>query len=117
MKKVTTHEEYLVLVQFRSDADDNRWNNAKMWWPGVKNLHDRYCGTEEEAQAVLANAYKVWNGKKHYDAEGKRYTPQDLGGGLGATLVHTKESDHDLEIVRHRIKKRLVTDWELVEGV
>ena len=73
------------------------------------------CKTEEEAQAVLANAYKKWNSKKVYNADGKRSELVDSINGIGVSLVSDKDMDHRMEIIAHKIRKRIVTEWETVE--
>ena len=112
MMNQNTHEEWIVLVQQRCE---DRWLNARMWYPGVKSLTDRFCKTEEEAQAVLANAYKKWNGKKVYNADGKRSELVDSVNGIGVSLVSDREQDHRMEIIAHKIRKRIVTEWETIE--
>ena len=106
-----THEEWLVLVQQRWDAKEGRWRNARMWYPGRKDVNDRYCESEEEAKAVLANAFRKWNGTKRYDENGKRVQRVDEW----TSVVSDRETDAGMEIVKHKIKKRIVTDWETVE--
>ena len=115
--KKNTHEEWIVLVQMRCQEKENKWWNARMWYPWVTNANDRYCKTRQEAFNVLDHAYKKWNGSRVYDINGKRHEQMDIGGGFGATLVSDKKMDHDMEIVRHKIRKRIVTDWETVEGI
>lgn len=108
---MNTHEEWVVLVQQRYNVDENRWMNARMWYPGVNSISDRYCKTEQEAKAVLANAYRKWNGLKHYGADGKRVERVDEW----SCIVCDKNTDANMEIVKHKIRKRIVTDWETVE--
>lgn len=108
---MNTHEEWIVLVQQRCSLEEGRWTNAKMWYPGVKSLNDRYCKSEQEARAVLANAFRKWNGAKQYDADGKRREQMDI-----VTLVSDREMDERMEIVHHMIRKRIVTDWETTES-
>lgn len=115
--KKDTHEEWIVLVQMRCDEQEDRWLNARMWYPGVTKFNDRYSKTEQEARNVLDFAYKKWNGKKFYDADGKRRELVDSCGGLGVELVCDSATDHRMEIVRHKIRKRIVTDWETVDGI
>ena len=108
-----THEEWIVVVKQRFD---DRWRNARMWYPEAKSINDRYCKTEEEAQKVLANAYKLWNGEKAYNVDGTRSEVTSVIEGLGSiSFISDKKIDHDMEIVAHKIKKRIVTDWETVE--
>ena len=115
MSSKKTHEEWIVLVRQRCDAD--RWMNARMWYPGVKSINDRYCGTEEEAQKVLANAYRKWNGVKVYNADGKRSELVDCINGIGVSLVSDKKQDYRMQIIAHKIRKRVVTEWETIEEV
>lgn len=103
------HEEWLVQVQKRFSGD--KWWNAKSWYPGTK-LGDRYCATEAEAKMVLNHALRVWNGKKQYGADGKRYERQDEF----VTVACDRRTDRDQEIVKWRIRKRIVTDWEMVDN-
>ena len=108
-----THEEWIVVVKQRND---DSWRNARFWYPEAKSINDRYCKTEEEAQKVLANAYKLWNGEKAYNADGKRSEVVSVIEGLGSISVESdRKLDHDMEIVAHKIRKRIVTDWETVE--
>ena len=111
--KQEMHEEYLVQVMHRYSVKEGHWSNAIRYMPDNK-INQRYAESEEQAKAVLDNAYKKWNGQKVYDANGERRTTQ-AAGMIGVGVVHTKETDKDLEIVKHRIRKRLVSDWELVE--
>ena len=82
---------------------------------GVNSLRDRYCKTEAEAKAVLNHAYKMWNGAKKYNEKGERYETSEAAPGIGVSLVCTKETDKEQEIVGHIIRKRIVTEWETVE--
>lgn len=109
---MNTHEEWIVLVQQRCE---DRWLNARMWYPGVKSINDRFCKTEEEAHKVLENAYRKWNGKKVYNVDGKRSELVDSINGIGVSLVSDREQDHRMEIVAHKIRKRIVTEWETIE--
>lgn len=112
MKK-EMHEEYLVQIMIRYEEKDGRWTNAVRYDPNSK-AGQRYVKTEAEAKAVLDRAYQMRNGAKVYDSNGERITTHSAGM-IGVNMVHTKESDKAHEIVKHRIRKRLVTDWELVE--
>lgn len=111
MEKHKTHEEWLVLVKQRFD---DCWTNAKMWYPGTR-MRDRYCATEAEAHRVLNYAYKKWNGKKIYDDDGKRREESNAGGSIRITVVCNRDTDHDMEIIAHVIRKRIVTEWETTE--
>lgn len=114
-----THEEYYVGVMKRFEYERNglkaQYYNARMWYPGVTRINDRYCKTEEEAKAVLNYAYKMWNGVKKYNENGERYETSEAAPGIGVSLVCTKETDRDQEIIGHVIRKRTVTEWETVE--
>lgn len=110
-----THEEWLVLVKqnFRKDSK-KPWYCAKLWYPSCKGLNDFYCSSEKEARKVLDHAYELWNGTKVYDSNGKRYETSPAGY-LSVSVEHTKETDKDLMIVEHQIRKRIVSNWEIVE--
>lgn len=112
---VNTHEEWMVAVKQNCDVrrGEDRWWNAVMWYPKSKS-GQRYVRTEEEARSVLNYAYERWNGEKIYNEKGERYETS-YDGGIGITLVSTKETDEDMRIVKHKIKKRIVTEWEVVE--
>ena len=112
-----THEEYFVGVLKKYDADkgETRFYNARAWYPGVNSITDRYCKTLEEAKRVLAHAYKLWNGVKLYNEKGERYETTEAAPGIGVSLVCTKETDEDHRIVKHIIRRRVVTEWEVVE--
>lgn len=116
------HEEWYVGVLKRFNQEEYEktgkrpvYYNARMWYPGVNSLQDRYCKTEEEAHRVLNHAYKKWNGMKLYNEKGERYETSEAAPGIGVSLVCTKETDRDHEIVGHVIRKRIVSDWETVE--
>lgn len=106
-----THEEWLVQVKQKWEPD--KWRNAIGWWDGSKGLGHRYVKTESEAREVLANAYQLWNSEQIYDMNDERITTETVGM-IGISMVHTKKSDEDLMIIEHRIRKRIVTDWETV---
>ena len=109
------HEEYPVQIMIRYEEKDGRWTNAVRYDPIYNSkAGQRYVKTEAEAKAVLDRAYQMRNGKKFYNENGERITTQSAGM-IGVSMVHTKESDKAHEIVKHRIRKRLVTDWEIVE--
>lgn len=112
--KKKTHDEYYIGVEKRFDK--GRLWNAMMWHPRYQNrkLSERYASTLEEAKEVLNYAYKLWNGKKVYDSNGKRYETH-TAGMIGISVEHDVKSDRDQEIVRHVIKKRTVTEWEVVD--
>jgi hypothetical protein len=107
------HEQYHVQIMHRHDEKEGRWLNAIADYYPHKPFQ-KYVATLEEAKKVLDCAYEYWNGHKVYDSNGERRTTQ-AAGMIGVSMVHTKETDKDLEIVKHRIRKRMVTDWELVE--
>ena len=115
MEKARTHEEWFVGVRqkYWDEKGEKSWSNANLWMPNAK-LGDRYVGSETQARQVLNNAYTIWNGEKFYNEKGERYETQKAGS-LGVTLVSTKETDEDMRIVKHIIRKRTVTDWETVE--
>ena len=106
---------YVAVMQNRDEKEGNgRYYNVCMWdrnrKPGA-----RYYKTREDAQKALDNAYKILNGKKQYDANGRREELVDCVNGLGISLVADKRIDDDLRIVKHIIQKRMVTDWETIE--
>lgn len=109
--KEKMHEQYYVGVYQRYSPD--KVYNAIRYYPG-NTMSQRYVKTLEEAKKVLNNAYKIWNKEKIYDENGKRYEMQKCGC-IGISIESTKETDHGLEIIKHVIKKRLVTDWEVIE--
>lgn len=113
MAKAKTHEEWMVGVKQKFDEDKDGWTNAVMWYP-TKKKWQRFVRTEEEAKKVLNYAYELWNGEKVYNEKGERYETS-YAGCIGITTVSTKKTDEDMRIVKHIIKKRVVTDWELVE--
>ena len=109
-------EEWIVMVVQNWDKDDpHPWRNAKMWYPGVQSLSDRYCSTEAEARNVLEYALKKWNGKKQYGKDGKRYETTEAAPGICVTVVIDPQTDDDMQIIKYMIRKRIVTDWETVE--
>ena len=115
--KQKTHEEWYVGALQKYQQDDPEWKdryyNALLWYPGTR-LGMRYVRTEEKAKQVLDYAYKLWNGEKFYNENGERYETQ-RAGYLGVATVSTKEDDERMRIVKHIIKKRTVTEWEIVE--
>lgn len=115
MEKQRTHEEYFIGIRHRDNCEELKarkaWQNAMNYYPGHKST---FAKTEQEARDVLAYAYKLWNGEKAYDAEGKRYETSAVGP-FGVTMVSDKKIDDDLRIVEHVIRKRIVTDWEVIE--
>ena len=115
MSKQKTHEEWFVgvRVQYRVESGDNAYLNAYCWYPGYKP-GDRYVRTEDEARRVLDYAYRLRNGERFYDADGKRYE-HHAAGTLGIGVECTRETDAALKIVGHIIKKRIVTEWEVVD--
>lgn len=112
---MSKHEEWFVGVQQKCfyERGEQSWYNAMSWYPDHK-AGQRYARTQEEAEKVLDNAYKLWNGEHVYNEKGERYETHEAGM-LGITTVSTKKSDDDMRIVKHIIKKRIVTDWETVE--
>ena len=110
-----THEEWFVGVQqkYWYEKGEHKWTNAVMWYPEHKR-GQRYVRTKEEAEKVLDNAYKLWNGEHIYNEKGERYETHEAGM-IGVTTVNTRESDDDLRIVKHIIQKRIVTEWETIE--
>ena len=112
--KKKTHDEYYIGVEKRFDK--GHWWNAMMFHPRYQNrkLSERYANTLEEAQEILDYAYKLCNGKKTYNSKGERYETH-TAGMIGISVVHDARSDHDQEIVGHVIKKRTVTEWEVVD--
>ena len=111
-----THEEWFVGVQQKCflERDETKWSNAAMWCESI-GLSKRYASSEEEAMKVLNHALELWNGVKIYDSDGKRRECYDVGGGIGVAIVSTEKQDDDMRIVRYIIKKREVTDWEVID--
>ncbi len=109
-----THEQYLVKVLQRWQADKQQWSNALFWYPASKP-GQRFVTSQEEAEKVLDHALRLWNGKKQYNAKGERIETTEIGkSGLGVDLACTKGTDYDMEIINHQILKRTVTEWEEV---
>lgn len=117
MKKAKTHEEWFVgfRQQYEEEKGKKNWRIAKHYYPGVTSAHDQYCRTEEEARKVLDCVYKKFNGVHVYNAKGERYETSEAAPGIGVSVVMTKEDDRAFRIVKHIIRKRTVTDWEVVE--
>ena len=111
MSKVKTHEQWEVAVQKKCFG--NEWCNAVMWYSKAK-AGQRYVKTEAEAREVLNEAYELWNGKKFYNENGERYETQQVGL-IGISTVHTRKTDEEHMITKHRLRKRIVTEWEIVE--
>lgn len=111
-----THEEWFVGVRFKYEADEmkeeGKWKNAIMWYPPLEGK--RYASTKEEAHRILDYVYRMWNGEKAYNEKGERYETNSCGG-IGITTVSTKKTDDNLRIVSHILRKRRVTDWEVIE--
>ena len=111
-----THEQYLVgvLQKYKAENGKEHYMNAAIW---DKNARpgQRYYRNEAAAREALKNAYKLWNGAKCYDANGKRIEQTDTINGIGIALVTDKKHDDDMRIVKHYIKKRIVTEWEQIE--
>lgn len=114
---MASHEEWFVGVLQQNDIDEGqtKYRNAIMWMPGRKAGDPRYCKTKDEAKEVLANALKIWNSKKSYDADGKRREVQRGIAPFGVTMILDRDMDERLRIVKYVIKKRIVTDWEIEE--
>ena len=110
--KAKTHEEWLVQIQQRYwvEHGETTWRNAYGYYAD----RGRYASSKEEAKRVLDHAYQIFNGKKIYNSKGERYETHKAGM-IGISTVSTKETDRNLEIVNHRIQKRIVTEWEEVE--
>lgn len=112
-----THEEWFVGVRFKYEADEmkrrGKWSNAIQWYPSAMS-GQRYATSKEQAKKILEWAYRHWNGEKTYNEKGERYETNACGG-IGITMVSTKKTDDDLRIVSHILRKRRVTDWEVIE--
>ena len=108
-----THEEWIVGIMFAHNEKEGTYSNALYHYPGSK-IGDRYCKSHEEAQRVLEYVYRKFNSVKTYNAKGERYETR-TEGHIGVTLVSRKEDDNRMRIVKHYIKKRTVTEWEIVE--
>lgn len=108
-------EQWYVGVMFKYEEKEGMWSNAYKWYKD-RPKGASYVKTKEEAKKVLENAYRIWNGEKQYDSNGERREVNEIGAsGLGVSVVCTKETDDDMRIVRHMIKRRYVTDWEVME--
>ena len=107
-------EQYYVGViqRYRAESGEGYYN-ALMWYPDRKP-GQRYVNSKEKAERVLEYAYNLWNSKKVYNANGKRYNNHKVGT-LGVSVECTKKTDEQMEIVKHIIKKRMVTEWETLE--
>lgn len=114
--KAKTHEEWMVgfRPKFVEDKGEKTWFNAMLYCPWNYENGRRYARTEEEARRALNYVYKERNGEKLYDENGKRYEYMPTGS-IGVSIECTKETDEDQKIVKHIIKKRIVTDWEVIE--
>lgn len=117
---VKTHEEWTVGIRkrFQDKYNEEGYYDALAycpWMEGVK-VKSRYAKSEEEARRALDYVYQLFNGEKLYDRNGKRYEHQNAGH-IGISIECTKETDADQMIVAHYIKKRIVTEWEVIEEV
>ena len=118
MKKAKTHEEWFVgfRQKYKEKKGEKGWTIAKAYYPGQKSIHDQYCSSEEEARKVLDYVYMKFNGVHTYNAKGERYETSEAAPGIGVSVVITKQDDDDFRIVKHIIRKRIVTEWEVVES-
>ena len=116
MKTKKTIDQYFVGVLQKYDLDkgENRYYNAIVWYPSRKP-GQRYVNTIEDAQKVLKHAYKQWNSPHRYNSEGRRYETSEAAPGIGISLVCTPETDNNHRIVKHIIKHRTVTEWDVIE--
>lgn len=107
-----THEQYYVGViqKYEADKEEPKYYNALCWYP-KRTGGARYVTTLDEAKAVLEHAYKLWNKKHTYNSKGERYERIDEW----TSIQCTPETDERHRIVKHIIKKRIVTEWEVVE--
>ena len=105
------HEQWDVLIQRKYDKTD--WHHAKPYYSDL--LRDWYCESYEEAKTVLDYVLLKFNGIKLYNENGERNDTKQAGNGVGVTIVNTRKTDNPFMIVRYRIRKRFVSDWEEVE--
>ena len=111
-------EQWFAGVIQKHDADEGEtiYRNVVMW-DNSRKPGNRYYKTREDAQKALDHAYEIWNGEKHYRADGTREEVVDVVNGMGVSLISDRKTDEDMKIVTHIIQKRMVTEWETVEKV
>lgn len=110
------HEQWFagVIQRYEQEKGTTAYRNVTMW-DNNRKPGQRYYPTKEAAQKALNHAYQLWNKKHIYNSKGERYEVQEAAPGIGISTVHTKETDRDMEIVKHIIQKRYVTKWETEE--
>lgn len=113
MEKQTKYE-YLALVMHRYNAEKGIWTNARMeaeshsespW----QRTGKRVCRSMEEAKMFIdweVNAFKA--------------TSEDIEvthkvGSVGCSIVLDLESQKRMEIIKTIIKRREVTEYEVME--
>ena len=105
--------QYLVMVQHVNDQKENKWWNLKFF---VGNhFGDRYFTNEETARAELEKYIKNHNRDFEYDKDGKRLAKVDILNGLGISVIADKQADDNNRVIAYKIKKREVTEWEVIE--
>lgn len=91
-------EQFLARVLLKYDEQEGKWTNAMMIF---KN--NRYAKTYEEAKQVIDMAI----------ARGESNKPRTTRVGNIGIMVEP-DKDNGLKVVKWEIKKRMVTEWELV---
>lgn len=100
-------EQYIAEYQHRYEPD--KWKNAG---PAYFSTHygvigRRYCDSYEQAQEALKEVKEYFNGKPRTDTT--------VCGSIGISSHMDSVSANRLEVVKTRIRVRLVTEWETVE--
>lgn len=95
-------KQYLVQVQSKKLAEENKWMNVMMMFQGK-----RFANTLEEAREEISKAIA------YYD---KGVRTETNFCGLGVSLIIDEESAEKMKIIKARIRVREVTEWEEVEA-
>lgn len=107
-------KEYLVKVQFASDAKDNKWFNAAALDPTTK-VGQRVFASIDDAKRSLDYCLQKFNKVHAYDKDGYRIETFPIGGGFAADMKSNKSVDDMCRIVKWSIQEREVTEWEIVD--
>jgi len=106
-------KQYLLEIQFAMDEENGVWKYGAAYDKGIGS---KFYTSKEAAEAGLARLLRKFNLDYTYGDDGKRRETHEIGGGLGADMVITKEIDDMNRIVHWKIKVREVTPWEEVES-
>ncbi len=108
-----TYTQFYATFQDGYCVEKGEWHNVCQYMNG---LGKRYYRKEADAKADIVRLIKQRNRDFTYNADGKREQFTDSTNGLGVSMKLDKKMDDLFRVLRWKLQRREVTEWEEVEA-